>query len=110
MTSLEAFEILDVRVGTVLTANLLEGARKPAYRLAIDFGPELGTKQSSAQITVHYKPEDLVGTQILGVVNFPPKRIAGFTSEVLVLGVADERGAVILVRPGRPAPNGAKLY
>jgi tRNA-binding protein len=110
MNSLEAFDVLDVRAGTILSVEALAGARKPAYRLRIDFGPEIGTKQSSAQITVHYRPEDLIGSQVLGVVNFPPKRIAGFTSEVLVLGVPDENGAVILIRPDKPSPNGAKLF
>jgi len=78
VSSLEAFDILDVRAGTVLSADVLPGARKPAYRLRIDFGPEIGTKQSSAQITVRYRPEDLIGSQVLGVVNLPPKRVAGF--------------------------------
>ncbi|MGH7660685.1 MAG: tRNA-binding protein [Vulcanimicrobiaceae bacterium] len=110
MNPLEAFGIVDVRAGTILTAELLTNARKPAYRLTIDFGSEVGSKQSSAQITVHYTPEQLVGAQILGVVNFPPKRIAGFTSEVLVLGLPDENGAVVLIRPGKPVPNGAKMY
>lgn len=110
MNSLEAFDVLDVRAGTIVTASLLPKARKPAYRLTIDFGPEIGTKQSSAQITVHYTPEQLVGTQVVGVVNFPPKRIADFTSEVLVLGLPDENGAVILIRPDKPIPNGAKMY
>jgi tRNA-binding protein len=110
VNSLEAFDILDVRAGTILSADVLAGARKPAYRLRIDFGPEIGTKQSSAQITVRYRPEDLIGSQVLGVVNLPPKRVAGFTSEVLVLGVPDESGAVILVRPDKPSPNGAKLF
>lgn len=110
MSSLEAFEALDVRAGTILTASLLPKARKPAYRLTIDFGPEIGRKQSSAQVTVHYTPEQLVGTQILGVVNFPPKRIADFTSDVLVLGLPDESGAVVLLRPDKPVPNGAKMY
>ena len=110
MSSLDVFDILDVRAGTILTASLLPNARKPAYRLTIDFGPEIGTRQSSAQITVHYTPDRLVGTQILGVVNFPPKRIADFTSEVLVLGLPDENGAVILLRPDKPVANGAKMY
>jgi tRNA-binding protein len=110
VSSLEAFEVLDVRAGTILAADPLPNARKPAYRLTIDFGPEIGTKQSSAQITVHYTPERLVGTQILGVVNFPPKRIAGFSSEVLVLGLPDDNGAVVLIRPDKPVADGAKMY
>ena len=110
MNSLEAFEVLDVRVGTVLTAEDFPKARKPAYRLTIDFGPQIGIKRSSAQITVHYTAESLIGTQVVAVVNFPPKRIADFTSDVLVLGFADERGDVVLSRPDRPVENGAKLY
>ena len=108
--ALEAFAILDVRVGTVLVAEPFPEARKPAYRLRIDFGEELGIKQSSAQITTLYRAEDLVGTTLLAVVNFPPKRIAGFSSEVLVLGVPDAQGNVVLVRPDRGVQNGARLY
>jgi len=109
-SSLAAFEVLDVRVGTVVAAEEFPQARKPAYRLTIDFGTELGMKRSSAQITSHYTAQALVGTQVLGVVNFPPKRIAGFTSEVLVLGVPDEAGAVVLVRPERTVPDGARMF
>ena len=109
-TALEGFEVLDVRTGTITAAEPFPQARKPSYKLTIDFGPELGVKRSSAQITVHYAPEELVGKQILGVVNFPPKRIAGFPSEVLVLGVSDASGAVVLVRPDTPVPNGSRLY
>lgn len=103
------FQKVDIRVGTILHATPLEGARKPAYRLRIDFGAELGEKQSSAQITDLYTPEDLIGRQIVGVVNFPPKRIANFPSEVLVLGiVGDERG-VVLLNLDREVPNGLRV-
>jgi len=110
VSSLEAFEVLDVRVGTVVAAEPFPKARKPAYRLTIDFGEELGLKKSSAQITVHYSPEQLVGTQVVAVVNFPPKRIADFTSEVLVLGFADQNGDVVLARPEKGVPDGARLF
>ena len=89
-------------------AAYLEGARKPAYRMTVDFGPEVGVKHTSAQVTALYTPEQLVGRQVLGVVNFPPRRIAGFSSEVLVLGVYAEEG-VVLVMPDRPVLNGLKL-
>jgi tRNA-binding protein len=109
-TTLDAFATLDIRVGTIVAADLLPAARKPAYRLTIDFGLELGSKHSSAQITDLYAAESLVGSQVLAVVNFPSKSIAGFLSEVLVLGVPDTRGAVVLVRPDCAVGNGAKLY
>jgi tRNA-binding protein len=101
---------IDVRAGTILAAEPLAGARKPAYALTIDFGAELGQKRSSAQITRRHAAEDLIGTQVCAVVNFPPKRIAGFSSEVLVLGMDDEDGNVVLVRPVFPVPNGRRLY
>jgi tRNA-binding protein len=107
---LEDFERVDVRVGTIVAAAPLEGARKPAIRLEIDFGPELGVKRSSAQITEHYEPAGLVGRQVAAVVNFPPRRIAGFSSEVLTLGLPDENGAVVLVGPDIPVPDGGRLF
>ena len=102
------FEKLDIRVGTVISAKVFEKARKAAYILELDFGEEIGIKKSSAQITEHYKPEDLVNKQILAVVNFPPKQIADFYSEVLVLGTYSERG-VVLIRPDKEVKNGDKL-
>lgn len=103
------FEKVELRVGTVVAVERFPEARKPAYKLAIDFGP-LGVKRSSAQITDHYAPADLLGRQVLAVVNFPPKRIAGFSSECLTTGVPDEAGRVVLVTPTHPVPNGAKLF
>ena len=103
------FAKVDIRVGTILSAVPLEGARFPAYKLRIDFGPELGEKMSSAQITKLYQPDELVGRQIVGVVNFPPKRIANFSSEVLVLGiVGDERG-VVMLNVDKPVANGLRI-
>ncbi len=110
MIAYDDFLRVDVRAGTILTAEPLAGARKPAYALRIDFGPELGERRSSAQITGRYVADDLVGTQVCAVVNFPPKRIAGFTSDVLVLGLDDADGNVILVRPTFAVPNGRRLY
>jgi tRNA-binding protein len=106
----EDFERVDIRAGTILEAEPLEGARKPAYTLRIDFGPEIGERRSSAQITVRHRAEELIGTQICAVVNFAPKRIAGFTSEVLTLGMNDADGYVVLVRPQFAVPNGTRLY
>lgn len=102
------FEKIDIRTGTILEAKLFPEARKPAYQLTIDFG-ELGIKQSSAQITVHYTLESLVGKQIIAVVNFPPKKIAHFYSECLVLGVYDHANEVILLQPDKLTHNGYKI-
>ena len=104
------FEKVDIRVGTVRDARPLEGARKPALRLEIDFGAEIGVKKSSAQITVHYTPEELVGRQVAAVVNFPPRQIGKFMSEVLTLGFPDADGAVVLIAPSKPVPNGGRLF
>lgn len=106
--SWEDFEKIDIRLGTIREAVTFPKARKPAYRLQIDFGP-LGIRRSSAQITVHYQPEELVGRQVVAVVNFPPKQIADFSSECLVLGVYDEQGSVVLLGPGQRVANGAKI-
>lgn len=106
----DTFAAVDIRVGTVVRAEPLVGARKPAIKLEIDFGPQIGKKWSSAQITVHYTPEALIGKRICAVVNFAPKRIAGFESQVLVLGFADDGGAVVLIAPGLAVADGARLY
>ena len=103
------FEKVDIRVGRITRAEPFPEARKPAYRLWVDFGPEIGEKRSSAQITTHYTLEELVGRQVLGVVNFPPRQIGKFMSEVLTLGFADTHGAVVLFSPDKPVPNGARL-
>lgn len=108
MASIEDFSRLDIRVGTILSAQPFPKARRPAYQLMVDFGPEIGVKKSSAQITEHYRPEDLPGQQVLAVANFPPRQIADFMSEVLVLGTYSQ-GGVILITPQQPAANGDKL-
>lgn len=108
--SWEDFERVDVRVGRVVGAEPFPKARKPAIKLSVDFGPDVGTKQTSAQLTDHYAPEALLGKQLIAVVNFPQKRIAGFMSEVLVLGVPDEGGAVVLLGPDYQVPPGARMF
>ncbi|MEQ8965823.1 MAG: tRNA-binding protein [Azospirillaceae bacterium] len=106
----EEFLKVDIRVGTIVEAEPYPEARRPAYKLRVDFGEPIGVKRSSAQITVHYTPEDLVGRQVAAVVNFPPKQIGKTVSEILVLGFADAEGAVVLVGPDKPVPNGHRLH
>jgi tRNA-binding protein len=109
MSVAEGFFATDIRVGTVVEAHAFPEARKPAIKLRIDFGPEIGFRWTSAQITTHYAPGTLVGRQVVAVMNLGAKRIAGFTSEVLVLGAMEDAGTVILLRPDRPAPNGSRI-
>ena len=108
MATFDDFMKLDIRVGTITEAKVFEKARKPAYQLVVDLGGEIGLKRSSAQITEHYKPEELVRKQVLAVVNFPPRQIANFMSEILVLGTYSE-GGVVLITPDKPVKNGDKL-
>jgi len=108
--SFDDFLKVDIRVGTVVTAEPFPQARKPAYRLTIDFGPEIGIKKSSAQITKYYVPDQLVGKQVVAVVNFPPRQIGPFMSEVLTLGVPDAEGEVVLLHPSLTVPNGGKMF
>jgi tRNA-binding protein len=108
--SFNDFLAVDIRVGTVLRAEPYREARKPAYKLWVDFGAEIGERKTSAQITKHYTPGDLVGRQVMAVINFPPKRIGKFMSEILVLGVPDADGEVVLLQPTASVPNGGKLF
>jgi tRNA-binding protein len=101
---------VDIRVGRVVNVEPFPQARKPAFKLTVDFGPEIGIKRSSAQITVNHSPEDLVGSLVMAVVNFPPRQIGPFMSEVLTLGVPDANGDVMLIRPDRDVPVGGRLY
>ncbi|MEO0617669.1 MAG: tRNA-binding protein [Pseudomonadota bacterium] len=108
--SFDDFMKVDIRVGTVLRAEPYPEARKPAIKLWIDFGPEIGEKKTSAQITAHYTPEALVGRQVVAVVNFPPRQIGKFMSEVLTLGFNDGDDGIVLIQPGKDVPNGARMH
>jgi tRNA-binding protein len=104
------FQKVDIRVGTIIDAQPYPEARRPAYKLWVDFGAEIGQRKSSAQVTENYQIEDLIGRQVAAVVNFPPKQIGRFMSEILVLGFPDEKGEVVLIQPSKQIPNGARLY
>jgi tRNA-binding protein len=110
MITISEFEQIDIRVGRIVRAEAFPEARKPAYQLVIDFGPELGERRSSAQLTAHYQCEELVGRLVVGVVNLPPRRIGPFVSEVLTLGVPDENGAVVLLVPDSSVPPGGRMF
>ena len=110
MITFADFERVDIRVGRIVRAEAFPEARKPAYKLTIDFGPEIGTKRSSAQLTGQYQPEALEGRQVLAVINFPPRQIGPFMSEVLTLGVPESDGSVVLVVPDKRVPLGGKLF
>ena len=109
LASFDDFMKIDIRAGTILEASPFPEARKPALKLVIDFGPEIGTRKSSAQITERYDPEKLIGSKVMAVVNFPPRQIGPFMSEVLTLGVMNDSGQVVLVRPDADAPDGSRL-
>lgn len=106
----EDFEKLDIRVGTIAEVREFPEARRPAYQIFVDFGETIGIRKTSAQVTVHYTPESLMGLQVAAVVNFPPRQIGKFMSEILVLGFPDADGNVVLVHPGKTVPNGGKLF
>lgn len=108
--SFDDFLAVDIRVGTVVAAEPFPEARRPAYRLKVDFGSDIGVKSSSAQITHHYEADGLIGRQVLAVVNFPPKQIGPVRSEILVLGLSDDDGQIVLIGPDKPVPNGARLH
>lgn len=101
---------VDIRVGTVIRAEPYPEARKPAIKMWIDFGPEIGERKTSAQVTAHYTPETLIGRQVMGVVNFPPRQIGKFMSEVLVLGLSDPDGGIVLLAPDQPVPDGGRMH
>lgn len=108
--TIDDFDRLDIRVGTIVDAQPFPEARKPSIKVWVDFGGAIGVRQSSAQITTHYSPDRLIGRQVLAVVNFPPRRIAGFESQVLVLGIPDENGAVVLLKPDIKVPDGGRMF
>lgn len=110
MISFEDFQKLDIRAGTITAAEPFPEARRPAYKLWVDCGPEIGIRKSSAQITAHYTPDKLIGRQVAAIINFPPKQIGKFMSEILVLGFPDEKGEVVLIQPDQKVANGARLF
>ena len=110
MIDYDQFLAVDIRIGTVIAAEPYPEARKPAIKLTIDFGDEIGLRRSSAQLTIHYTADGVIGRQVAAVVNFPPRQIGKFMSEVLTLGFPDDNGAVVLFSPDRPVPNGSRLF